>query len=61
MSDKKNKTIEVYLSEYDIQDMVVEIHKGIEHYATWTYKTEDGQEIDVKIMLEKLGEENQKK
>ena len=57
MSDKKNKTIEVCFSESDVQDMMVEFHKGEDHFATWTYWTEDGQEIDVKIILGDRGED----
>lgn len=54
---KKNKQIEVCFSMNDIQDMMSQVHKGEEWFATWTFETEEGESIDVKIVLGDRGED----
>tara|TARA_R110002020_G_scaffold33391_1_gene101713 strand:- start:289 stop:414 length:126 start_codon:yes stop_codon:yes gene_type:complete len=37
--------------------MMSQVHKGEEWFATWTYQTEEGESIDVKIVLGDRGED----
>lgn len=48
--NNKRSEVVVNFTSNDAEDMVSEVHKGVEHFATWSYKI-NGTPIDVKITL----------
>ena len=56
--ERSKRSIEICFSMSDIEDMLSKAHKGEEeHFATWSYPTEDGEQIDVRIILGDRGED----